>query len=133
MSLQNTIESLASSFATKILAALREANLTELADIAGDEVGNGRAVKVTSVPKGKGGRLQRRSTDDLAEMVERIAGLLAKEVAGLRAEQIREALGVEKKELPRPIQEGLASGRFAKSGQKRATVYTLGKGKKGKK
>ncbi|AKV02311.1 hypothetical protein AKJ09_08974 [Labilithrix luteola] len=133
MTLQNTIESLASSFATKIIAALREANLAELAEVAGHEVGNGRVVKVTSVPKGKGGRLPRRSADDLNGMIEQIAGLLAKEVAGLRAEQIRDALGVDKKELPHPIQEGLASGRFAKSGQKRATVYTLGKGKKGKK
>lgn len=128
--LQSTIESLASDFATNVLAALRTASL---ADIEGITSGGGRG-GVARKPAAKvGGRLQRRSAGDLASMVEQIAIVLAKETAGLRAEQIRSALGVEAKELPRPLKEGLASGRFAKSGQKRATVYTLGRGKKGKK
>lgn len=126
--LQSTIESLASDFATNVLAALRTASLADIEGITSGGRGGVRkpAAKV-------GGRLQRRSAGDLASMVEQIAVVLAKETAGLRAEQIRSALGVEAKELPRPLKEGLASGRFAKSGQKRATVYTLGRGKKGKK
>ncbi|AKV03118.1 hypothetical protein AKJ09_09781 [Labilithrix luteola] len=128
--LQSTIETLASDFATNVLAALRTASL---ADIEGITSGGRGGVRKPAAKVGVGGRLQRRSAGDLASMVEQIAVVLAKETAGLRAEQIRSALGVEAKELPRPLKEGLASGRFAKSGQKRATVYTLGRGKKGKK
>src|SRR5690242_17366443 len=97
--LQSTIESLASDFATNVLAALRTASL---ADIEG--ITSGGRGGVARKPAAKvGGRLQRRSAGDLASMVEQIAVVLAKETAGLRAEQIRSALGVEAKELPRPL------------------------------
>lgn len=46
----------------------------------------------------------------------------------MRAEQIRESLGVEAKELPRPLAEAISSGRITKSGQKRATTYFAGGG-----
>jgi hypothetical protein len=49
--------------------------------------------------------------------------LLRQTPKGLRAEQIREELGLQAKELPRPLNEALDSGRLAKSGQKRATTY----------
>ncbi len=52
-------------------------------------------------------------------------GLLRVSPKGLRAEEIRAKLGLQSKELPRPLKEGLDGGRFAKSGQKRATTYTL--------
>ena len=61
-------------------------------------------------------------------MIDRIHDLLQKSSGGLRAEQIREALGVEAKELPRPLADGLSSGRFTKTGQKRATTYFAGSG-----
>jgi hypothetical protein len=70
-------------------------------------------------------RLPRRSPTDIAAVVEQIARLLAEHREGLRAEQIRAALGVSPAELPRPLKEGLATRRFAKSGEKRATTYTL--------
>ena len=59
-------------------------------------------------------------------MVENIVSLLQKSPEGLRAEQIREALGVQAKELPRPLADGLSEGRISKSGQKRATTYFAG-------
>lgn len=61
-------------------------------------------------------------------MVESIVDVLAKNASGLRSEQIREALGVEAKELPRPLAEALSSGRVTKTGQKRATTYFAGGG-----
>jgi hypothetical protein len=61
-------------------------------------------------------------------MIESIVDLLGKSSSGLRAEQIRSALGVEAKELPRPLAEALSSGRITKSGQKRATTYFAGSG-----
>jgi hypothetical protein len=56
-------------------------------------------------------------------MVDSIVELLGKHAEGLRAEQIREALGCQAKELPRPLTDALTAGRIKKSGQKRATTY----------
>ena len=56
-------------------------------------------------------------------MIESIVDVLARNASGLRAEQIRAALGVEAKELPRPLAEALSAGRVTKTGQKRATTY----------
>ncbi len=70
-------------------------------------------------------RLPRRSLTDIAAVVDQIAALLTQHPEGLRAEQIREALGLSAAELPRPLKEGLATRRFGKSGEKRATTYTL--------
>ena len=61
-------------------------------------------------------------------MVDAIVELLGKNAGGLRAEQIRDALGVEAKELPRPLADALEAGRVTKSGQKRATTYFAGGG-----
>jgi hypothetical protein len=67
--------------------------------------------------------LPRRSADDIGAVVEQIVELLRQHPEGLRAEQIREALSLQAKELPRPLNEAVAAGRLGKSGQKRATTY----------
>ena len=70
------------------------------------------------------GRPGRRSSADLAEMVDRIVELLkGSSKMGLRAEQIRAALGVNAKDLPLPIAVALQGKRVHKRGHKRATVY----------
>ncbi|NOU34870.1 MAG: DNA-binding protein, partial [Polyangiaceae bacterium] len=48
---------------------------------------------------------------------------------GLRAEEIREAIGVSAKELPRPLGDALDGKRITKKGQKRATTYFARRGK----
>jgi hypothetical protein len=130
--LKSTIESLAADFAMSIIAALRSASIDELTN----ELGTSRGARATtrSAPaaeagarkRGRGGRLGRRSTADIGRMVENIVGLLQKSPDGLRAEQIREALDVQAKELPRPLGDALSEGRISKSGQKRATTYFAG-------
>jgi hypothetical protein len=60
---------------------------------------------------------------DIAGVIDRIVGLLRQSAGGLRAEQIRQKLGLLAKELPRPLKDALASGQLGKSGQKRATTY----------
>jgi hypothetical protein len=40
-----------------------------------------------------------------------------------RAEQIRDALKMQSKEMPRVLQEGLAKKKLKSKGQKRATTY----------
>lgn len=142
--LRATIESLATQFASSILDALRSASIDELADVAGRGAATGGArrgrppqarAEAEAGPaaggarrRGRGGRLGRRSAGDITRMVESIVELLSSSGAGLRAEQIREALGVEAKELPRPLAEALSAGRITKSGQKRATTYFAGSG-----
>jgi hypothetical protein len=123
-SLRSHLNDLASSFANGVLAAIRTASLEDLLAESGSARrvpgvrGAGRA--------GRGsGRLPRRSAEDIGRVLERIAGLLRGSPKGLRAEQIRQRLNLLSKELPRPLKEGLATGRLGKSGNKRATTYFL--------
>lgn len=95
-----------------------------------------KAPKVAKPPKAKKsatGRLARRSVEDISGVVDSIVALLGQHSDGLRAEQIRGALGLDAKELPRPLADGLAAGTITKTGQKRATTYFAGGGKKKKK
>jgi hypothetical protein len=90
-----------------------------------------------AAPKAKksaSGRLGRRSVADIGALLDNIVSLLQQNPDGLRAEQIRSALGIEAKELPRPLADGVANGSLTKTGQKRATTYFAagGKGKKRK-
>jgi hypothetical protein len=126
--LKSTIEDLASDFALSIIGALRAASSDELTNVAGlRRRGRAKAALIEggSRKRGRGGRLGRRSTEDIGRMVDSIVELLGKHDEGLRAEQIREALGVQAKELPRPLSDALSAGRIRKDGQKRATTYFL--------
>jgi hypothetical protein len=139
-SLRNRLSELASSFSASLLEAIRGASLEELLGGQGRVAaaaalatrGIQRAAAATKAPaaapakRGRAGRLGRRTASDITGLVEKIASLLAASPAGLRAEQIRQELGLQAKELPRPLKEGLDAGRFSKSGQKRATTYSVG-------
>jgi hypothetical protein len=124
-SLRNTLNQMATQFATGVINAIRAASLEEiLAETGG---ATGRGVSAASLNgggrRGRKGRLERRSAQDISKLVERIVALLSSKPRGLRAEQIREELGLEAKELPRPIAEALAANKVSKTGQKRATTY----------
>jgi hypothetical protein len=128
-SLRTHLNELASSFANGVLAAIRTASIEDLLAESGSARripgirGGGRSARGT-------GRLPRRSAEDIGRVLERIAGLLRSSPKGLRAEEIRQRLNLLSKELPRPLKEGLATGRLGKSGNKRATTYFLkGSGK----
>jgi hypothetical protein len=135
---RQTIEAQANQFAQAIVQAFRSASLDELLTItggAGREVSRGAAAPKTraAAPKKKGGRLGRRSPTDITRILENIVAVLAAHPEGLRAEQIKEALGLDKREMPKPIAEGLSTGALKKTGQKRATVYTVATGGAGPK
>lgn len=123
------LNDLASMFAASVLGAIRGASLEELLT----ESSRGRAVRAPSgsakaIAPGarrRNGRLPRRSAKDIAGVIHQIEALLKAHPKGLRAEQIRTQLGLQAKELPRPLKEGLDAGRFSKSGQKRATTYVV--------
>jgi hypothetical protein len=136
LSLRNRLNELAASFSAGVLDAIRGASLEEL--LSESPGGKARAVARTSVrsvastpaaeapSRRRPGRLPRRSAGDISQAVDKIVALLGDNPAGLRAEQIRQKLGLQAKELPRPLKEGLDGGRLSKVGRKRATTYFAG-------
>ena len=135
-SLRSSLNELASTFASSILAAVREASLDELVGKTDSVVrrGPGRPPKAKAAPtaataptmsKGrKSGRLPRRSADDITKALDQVVARVKKHKDGLRAEEIRANLGMEAKEMPRVLKEGLAKKKLKAKGQKRATTYT---------
>ena len=135
--LHHTINTLASEFAHSLLRALRGASLDEiLAETAPNHVSGhagrrGRVASAAAAParKGRGGRLRRRSQKDIQSVVGRIVALLQANKKGLRAEDIRQKLHLDRREIPRPLAEALKKKLVSKRGKKRATTYFAG-GKK---
>jgi CRP-like cAMP-binding protein len=130
--LHQTINSLAAEFAHNLLRALRNASLEEiLAETASGHaaVGGGRrrgrpaAAGVAVAAAGRGRRLRRRSAGDINAVVQKIVGLLKANKKGLRAEEIRMKLGLDRREIPRPLAEALHKKLVTKKGKKRATTY----------
>jgi hypothetical protein len=127
-SLRSALSTLAETFADSVLEALRTSNIEELIGSAGvlpkrrgTTAGNPKS-NATGKPA-KPGRLPRRSAEDIAAALGQVIALVKKNKDGLRAEQIRANLGLEAKELPRVLKEGIATRRLRTKGQKRATTY----------
>ena len=145
--LRHRLNDLASTFASSVLEAIRSASLEELLaesssvhrrspgrparsldglHAVGAPAHAAPAHGAHGAHGGRGraaGRLARRSSDDIEQVIGRIVGLLKQHPKGLRAEEIRSKLGLLSKEMPRPLKEALDGGRLGKSGQKRATTY----------
>lgn len=136
--LRRAISSLAEEFAAQVLRALHTASFSDIAALGGGAParrGPGRPPKSesaggTAAPaaRGRRGGRRRRTTADLEALGSRITDLLKASPSGMRAEAIREALGIARKELPRAISQLLGNGAIRKEGQKRATTYYLGDG-----
>ena len=135
--LKNTIASLADSFASGVLAAVRNASLEEILDGGGRGAparrGPGRSPKANAgtsmAPKpakrGNGGRLARRSPEDIAHVEGLIVATLGSHKAGLRSEQLQKLLKLSKKEIVRPLELALTKKTITKKGQRRATTYFM--------
>jgi hypothetical protein len=126
-SLKTSLESLAATFAADVVRAIQGTSLKELSSEVGGASKRGRPAAVSPSPKGvkpsTGGRLQRRSAADIGEALDKIVTLLKGHKQGLRAEQIRQGLHMQAKEMPRVLSEGLVKRKLKKKGQKRATTY----------
>jgi hypothetical protein len=129
-SLRSTLDSLASSFASEVLHAIRAASLDELLTetSGGARRGPGRPrATVSAAPRAAArrppGRLARRSPEEIAKTL----GLIVAAVKAkpMRAEQIRQVLKLDKRELPRVLAEGLKTKKLKSKGQKRATTYSV--------
>lgn len=135
ISLRSSLNHLASSFADAVLAAIRGSSLDELLAETGGGTpkrGPGRPKAATTIVKptasavprsSKAGRLPRRSVEDIAKLLGEIIAVVKRNKEGLRAEQIRAELGLQAKEMPRILKEGLGTKKLKTKGQKRATTY----------
>jgi hypothetical protein len=120
--------SLAQDFASSILAAIRSASVEDLLE---GRRGGGRAAAAVAAPPKFGappkkvakGRLPRRSAEDIAKTLDRVVGVVKKSKSGMRAEDIRKALSLDVREMPRVLKEGLEKKKLRATGQKRATTY----------
>jgi hypothetical protein len=130
MSLRSSLSTLADSFANDVLQAIRGASLEEFLGDAGggSRRGPGRPAKTSAAPRArKSGRLARRSPEQIAKALDQVIALVKGKKDGLRAEQIKKALGMDRREVPRVLQvlqEGLSTKKLKSKGRKRATTYT---------
>ena len=132
-SLHSTLNDLAASFADSILAAIRGASLHELVSSERPAKASARsprpaAAAVAAAPTSakrvrSAGRLPRRSAEDIGAALTQVVALVKKHKDGMRAEQIRSELGLQAKEMPRILKEGLGKKSLKAKGQKRATTY----------
>jgi hypothetical protein len=131
-SLHSALDSLASAFANSVLDAIRAASLDDLLAESG-----GAPRRGPGRPRGaetragnpqtkttKGGRLARRSPEEIAKAVDLVTKLLKTHPKGLRSEEIRKAFGLDAREMPRVLKEGLSKKKLKSKGRKRATTYT---------
>ncbi len=138
--LRSAIATLAEDFASKVLAAIRTASLGDIAALGGGGAaavgrrGPGRpraaaaGTAAPAAPRGRRGGRRRRTNADLEALGSRIVDTVKGSPGGMRAEAIREALGVARKELPRALSQLISSGLLKKEGERRATTYFVGDG-----
>ncbi len=124
--LRSRLAELATAFADSVVDAIRSSSLQELLS----ETSHSKVHRVDSAARSSSqgarspsGRLPRRSTEEIAAVLDQIVALVSKHKDGLRAEQIRSELGLQAKELPRVLKEGLTTKKLRCKGQKRATTY----------
>jgi hypothetical protein len=134
--LRSALNELASSFTDSVLEAIRSASIQELMAQTGHSTGgNGRRSRSAASPAPKApapakasrtttsGRLARRTDEEISTALDGVVALVKKNREGLRAEQIRSELGLQPKELPRILKQGLSTRKLKSKGQKRATTY----------
>ena len=119
------LNDLANTFAASVLLAVRRVPLEDLLGETGRERRSAPrgAQRAPAAARSKGGRLARRSLEDIAKTLASIVALLKGKKAGLRSEQIRAALKLDKREMPRVLKMGIAKKSIRSKGKKRSTTY----------
>ena len=130
------ISGLAEEFVSAILEAVRGASLDDLSSVGGSAMkthaaGGYRPPVAKKSGGSKGGKRVRRSEEAIQEVAEQIAVFVKKHKDGVGAETIREELGIDRKDLSRPMTEALGQKLISKRGEKRGTLYFAGGKKSG--
>ena len=140
--LRTAIQELANSFIEEVLTAIRNGSLQDLVGDGGWG-SSGHSVAPKALPSlglahkavserhaapapnaaRANGRLRRRSDEEIAATLQKIVLLVKTQKAGLRAEEIRTKLGLQAKEMPRILKQGVSTKKLTSKGQKRATTY----------
>jgi hypothetical protein len=120
------LNDLANTFAASVLLAVRRVPLEDLLGETGRERRSAPRApqRAPAAARSKGGRLARRSLEDIAKTLTSIVTLLKSKKAGLRSEQIRDALKLDKREMPRVLKMGIAKKAIRAKGKKRSTQYS---------
>lgn len=132
-SLRTAIGDLASTFVAVVLDSIRGARLDDLLAEAGTGVRWGPERPKATPDEGRASPRARRapvvSRDalprEIAKALDEVVALVKKHKGGLRAEQIRVHLKMDRKEIPRVLKEGLSTKKLKSKGQKRATTYMI--------
>jgi hypothetical protein len=123
---QSHIEELAVAFASRVVVAARQATIADLLETS-RKAPSRTPVELAAAPRPAAppGRLRRRSLEDIERALRAVVTLLASSRGGLRAEQIRSQLGLDRREIPRLLKHGLETKRLVAKGEKRATTYRV--------
>jgi hypothetical protein len=126
--LQSKLSDIAQQFTSAILDAVKGTPLSDLIAEPGRRTSNGRhdlngAAPLAAKRTRSAGRLPRRSIQDIVKALDDVVALVKRHPQGLRAEEIRQQLGMLPKEMPRVLKEGLSRRALKTKGQKRATTY----------
>lgn len=125
-SLRSQLDELAQSFTNGVLEAVRAASLEQLQaeSRGGRRAAAGRRARQVPAPARMRGRLARRTQAQIEATLRKVlATLKGTRGKGLRAEEIRKALALDVREMPRVLKEGLRTRKLKAEGQTRATVY----------
>lgn len=142
--IESQIRNLAADFVERLLDAVRESPLSELASSL-----PGRAVRTNGLRPGRAGRIERRTNGRTASMsrtaarrrvsggrrtAEEVAELRSKVVAivrgmpsGIAIGEIARRLGVNPGDITRPIALAVGSGTLVRKGEKRLARYYAGR------
>lgn len=113
---------LTNEFASEVLEAIASTSLDEILDgsVTGTRA-SARARTMAVARRVSPGK--RRTPNDFEQTIEAIVSMLKNHGGGLRAEELRARLGLERRDMHGPIAKALASRRIRKTGEKRTTTY----------
>jgi len=129
--LQVALRHLAETFAEQVLNAVRASSLEEIRNNTGatsERRGPGRPRKAEAAPPparstGKRGRPAKSNGEGTDVSVDRIVYLVRKSPKGLRSEELRARLNLEKIAFRQAAAKAVAANLIRKTGEKRSTTF----------
>lgn len=122
--IQPILDELTATATQRIIDVLNGLPLSALTG-GGDQAAAPAAHKTAprAAKKSAGGRLAKRSPEEMQAVIDRIIEALQGEQEGLSSEQLQKALGLAKNEIQRPLLLALEGSVVRKTGEKRSTRY----------
>lgn len=116
--LQSAIAQIVNEAVLKAVAAIRTASFQDVASLAAPQAQQHQEITAAPVrPRPSS------MAPQSAVTTARVKSLLTKYAGGMKAEDIRSTLGIDKPAVVKLLQRAMAEGAVYKTGQKRATMY----------